>query len=118
MTTPFWKRCTAVLVLAAFFAAALVPFLPQPAAAEPCAMMMAGPSAMDGDQPSKDDHASKDQMPPCGSGLSCMLMVALPELFEPSSTQITWTPIRYWAVPSALAGLSVPPDYSPPIVRT
>jgi len=112
MTKPLWKRCTTILVLAAFFAAALVPFLAQPAAAEPCAMMMAGLSTSDG-----PDQSSKDGMPTpdCGSGLSCIVMAALPELFEPLSTQMVWAPIRYWTASSALAGVSVPPDYSPPI---
>ncbi len=81
-------------------------------------MMMTGPSAMDGDQPSKDDHASMGRLPSCGSGLSCMLMVALPELFEPVSTPFAWAPVHYWTIPTAMAGLSVPPDYSPPIIRT
>src|SRR5207248_7580337 len=107
-----WKRCTAILVLAAFFAAELLPFVPQPAAAQPCAMMMAGPSSTDG-----TDHASKDDvaMPDCGLGWSCMVMVALPELFKPFSTSFVWGRVYYWTASNALDGISVPPDYSPPI---
>ena len=112
MKRPVWKRITAILALAAFVATAFVSLLPQPAAAEPCAMMMGMQASSDG-----GDQNSKDTMPPCGSGLTCIVMVALPEVFEPVSNEVPWTPIRYWPGTAALTGLAVPPDYSPPIAR-
>jgi hypothetical protein len=63
------------------------------------------------------DQNSKDTMPSCGSGLSCIVMAALPEVFEPLSNEVPWAPIRYWPGTTALTGLAVPPDYSPPIAR-
>jgi hypothetical protein len=112
MKRPIWRRITAILALASFVATAFVSVVPQPAAAEPCAMMMGMQTSSDG-----GDQNSGDTMPPCGSGLSCIVMAALPEVFEPLSSEIVWTPIRYWPGTTALTGLAVPPDYSPPIAR-
>jgi len=104
------KRLTWAVVLLAFFAATLGPIIPRAGAAEPCAMMMAASTTDDG-------QSSKGAMPVCGQDISCVVFVALPAPFRPTSTDLVWAPVRYWTDVNALTGLSVPPDISPPIFR-
>lgn len=104
------------VVLLAFVAAALAPTVPQASAATvPCAMMMTSSSSMADDHVSTaGDPASKGTLPPCGSDLRCIIAVALPEPFAPTSTDLVWDPVHYWDASNALTGLSIPPDISPP----
>ena len=99
------------MALVALIGAALLPFAPKAAAAEPCAMMMAMPSVVNS---SGGDDQSSDAMPVCETGMSCIVMAAVPPLCQPNSTSLVWAPVDYWVLLGALTGLSVPPDYSPP----
>jgi hypothetical protein len=112
------KRVVSILALVAFIAATLGTIVPHSAAATiPCVMAMT-PSSMAGDHVSSTgDPSSNETLPPCGSDLRCIIAVALPEVFAPTSTDLVWDPVHYWDASNALVGLSIPPDISPPRSR-
>jgi hypothetical protein len=103
-----YRRIIAQLVLVAFVIGALGPFVSYAAASEPCAMMMADSST--------NPMPLKNTAPVCDQGL-CVVMAALPTDFIPRSTDRAWKPASYWASADALAGLSLPPEPSPPRPR-
>lgn len=106
------KRAMTLLLLLAFFAGALGPLVPhaQAMGGDPCAMMMTTSSAQDG-------SSSTGMMPVCGENISCIVVAGLPAAFAPTSTDLVWSTVRYWASADALIGLSIPPNPSPPKSR-
>ena len=114
-----WKRAVSAIALLAFIVAALGSVIPvsHAQATVPCVMMMT-PSSMAGDPASTAaDPSSKGTLPPCGSDVRCIIAVALPEAFAPTSTDLVWDPVHYRDASHALTGLSIPPDISPPRSR-
>ena len=100
---PVRRRFFAAFTALAFFAGALVPLLPErAAAAEPCAGMTGTASS----------HAPDRMMP--NYDLGCCVAAALPAATAPVATPFAWAVVGYWTSAIALAGVVVSPDPSPP----
>ncbi len=103
-----WFRFAAMLTLIGFLGATLGSLLPAASAATPCAMTMSGGASVD--EPS---DMSKS-MPVCDGNLSCIIMVAMPLTADLAGTPVVFQQVRYWSTATTLAGLTIPPDPSPP----
>ena len=103
-----WNRFAAILTLLGFLGATLGSLLPAASAATPCAMTMGGSSTTD------DQRDTYKPMPVCDGNLSCIIMVVMPAATDLASAPLVFQQVRYWSSTAALAGMTVPPDPSPP----
>ena len=56
------------------------------------------------------------QMPNCIDHAGCLTVSALPAFPVSIAVPVEWTPLNYDLAPQALAGISVKPELSPPIL--
>ena len=103
-------KLIALVTLIGFLVGAFGPAVPHAVASQHCAMMMSS-APSDGAQP------SKDMMPICAEGVSCIIAVTPAIPLGPLAAHFTWAPVFYAASANVLSGRAVSPEISPPIFR-
>ncbi len=105
------KRLLTLCLALAFLVGVMVQLMPSSMAAAPITVSadMAGGCA--GPQPPCTGH-----LPNCVDHLGCVTLSALPTSPTSIAVAFEWTSLGYVLMPESLAGISVKPELSPPIL--
>src|SRR6266480_5291045 len=105
------KRLLTLCLALAFLVGVMVQLMPSSMAAAPITVSadMAGGCA--GPQPPCTGH-----LPNCVDHLGCVTVSALPTSPTAIAAALEWTSLGYVLMPESLAGISVKPELSPPIL--
>jgi hypothetical protein len=105
------KRLLTVCLALAFLAGVTMQLMPSSLAAAPITISADMAGGCDGPQAPCTGH-----LPNCVDHLGCVTVAALPILPASIAVPVEWTSLDYDFAPESLAGISVEPELSPPIL--